>query len=77
MVFRVTSIGMNQVGKIKQIAEFLKFIFFNARRVYINIKVTRFHTLNQLCLLRALFPQRKLVSLRKAMGDIYSYKAIF
>ena len=40
MVFRAARIAMNQVGKIKQIVEFLRFMFFSARRVYVNIKVT-------------------------------------
>ena len=35
MVFREASVAMNQVGKIKQIAELLEFIifFFNSRRI--------------------------------------------
>ena len=42
MDFRAASIAMNQVGKIKQIAEFLKFMFFNARRVYVNTEFTHY-----------------------------------
>ena len=34
---------MNQVGKIKQITEFLTFIFFNIRSVYVDIKVTYYY----------------------------------
>ena len=35
MSFHEPSVAINQVGKIKQISDFLKLIFFNARRAYV------------------------------------------
>ena len=35
MSFHEPRVAINQVGKIKQIADFLSLIFFNARRAYV------------------------------------------
>ena len=44
MGFSCTKYCHEQAGKIKQTAEFLKLIFFNARRVvYVNVKVTHYY----------------------------------